>query len=532
MKDQKEKIKYFLYARKSSESEDRQVASIESQINELKKIAEQENLEIIETFQESQSAKAPGRPMFNSMLERIYKNNEAQGILCWKLDRLARNPIDGGQINWMLQQGVIKHIQTYGRSYYPTDNVLMMSVEFGMANQFVRDLSVGVKRGLRNKAEKGCYPTHAPVGYLNNRLKLKGEKDIMKDPDRFSLVRKMFDLMLTGDYTPPRILGVATKEWGFRMPNSKPMARSTLYRIFTDTFYYGMFEYPKNSGNWYRGIHESIITEEEFNRIQILLGRKGKPRPKTHIFAFTGMMRCAECGCLITAEEKIKHQRNGNVHRYIYYHCTKRKNPNCAQEAIEVKDLETQIIKVLDSLEIPPEFHDWALKWLRTENEKEATDRNAILNSQQMTYDACVKKIDALIDMRAAGELTEAEFSEKKAVVSKEKARLQELLADTGYRVDKWLNEAERVFTFARDACKKFKTGDLEIKKAILSALGQNLILKDKILSINVENSLIPIIKCAKEVKAIHKRLEPQENRIKERTLEEIYSQSPAVLRW
>ena len=136
-------LKYLIYARKSSEAEDRQVASIDSQISVLTDIAKQEGLEIIDTLCESQSAKAPGRPLFSKMLEMIYKG-QAQGIICWKLDRLARNPVDGGQINWMLQQGVIRHIKTHDRSYYPTDNVLMMSVEFGMANQFIRDLTVNV----------------------------------------------------------------------------------------------------------------------------------------------------------------------------------------------------------------------------------------------------------------------------------------------------------------------------------------------------------------------------------------------------
>ena len=145
MKNNSPKIKYFLYARKSSESEDRQVASIESQLDELKKLTAREGLAITDTLWESKSAKAPGRTVFNQMIERIYKG-EAQGILCWKLDRLARNPVDGGNINWMLQQGVIQHIRTYEKSYYPTDNVLMMSVEFGMANQFLRDLSQNTKR--------------------------------------------------------------------------------------------------------------------------------------------------------------------------------------------------------------------------------------------------------------------------------------------------------------------------------------------------------------------------------------------------
>src|SRR3989344_3850485 len=142
------KIKYYLYARKSSEAEDRQVASIDAQISELKKLAKESGLQIVKVFSEAKSAKQPGRPVFNEMLQLI-KSGDAKGVVCWKLDRLARNPVDGGQISWMLQRAEIQHVQTYERSYYPSDNVLMMAVELGMANQFVRDLSINVKRGLR-----------------------------------------------------------------------------------------------------------------------------------------------------------------------------------------------------------------------------------------------------------------------------------------------------------------------------------------------------------------------------------------------
>ena len=107
-----QELKYFIYARKSSESEDCQVASIPAQLEELKKLANQNNLAITDIFVEEKSAKEPGQPIFNEMLAKIHQG-EAQGIICWKLDRLARNPVDGGNINWMLQQGVIQHIQTY-----------------------------------------------------------------------------------------------------------------------------------------------------------------------------------------------------------------------------------------------------------------------------------------------------------------------------------------------------------------------------------------------------------------------------------
>lgn len=524
------KIKYILYARKSSESEDRQVASIESQIDVLKEAAKNDGLEIVAILSESQSAKGPGRPVFNKMLNEIYKG-EAHGIICWKLDRLARNPVDGGQINWMLQQGIIKHIKTYERSYYPTDNVLMMSVEFGMANQFIRDLSQNTKRGLKTKAERGWYPAFSTLGYIHNPLKRKGEKEIIKDPERFNLVRKMFDLMLTGNYTPQRILNIATEEWNLRNKSGMKVARSTVYRIFTDPFYYGMFEFPKGSGNWYQGKHEPMISAEEYDRIQLLLGRNGKLRPKTHTFIYRGLIFCGECGAMVTAEEKIKRQKNGNTHYYIYYHCTKRKNPHCSQKTIEEKELEKQILEVLKNIEVPSEFYDWAIGLLKIESLREVEDRNKIIANLQKSYNACINKIDALIDMRANGEISEEEFTRKKSGLVKEKFRLQELLNDADIRVNKWIEKAEEVFYFAKTARLRFENGSSDEKRGILSTLGSNLLLKDRKLSISIEKPLLFVESAAKEARAIQERLEPQEILQNKRTLAEIYSQSPKLLR-
>jgi len=160
-------MNYFLYARKSTDVEDKQVLSIEAQLAELRELAKRENLHITEEFIEKRSAKIPGRPIFNEMISRI-QNGEAQGIVCWKIDRLSRNPVDSGKIQWLLQQGIIGHIQTHGQSHYPNDNVLMMSVELGMANEYVRQLSENTARGLRQKARNGDFPGLAPFGYINN----------------------------------------------------------------------------------------------------------------------------------------------------------------------------------------------------------------------------------------------------------------------------------------------------------------------------------------------------------------------------
>ena len=529
MKNHSPKMKYFLYARKSSESEDRQVASIESQIAELERLARREGLEIVTTLFESKSAKAPGRVVFNEMIEKIYKG-EVQGILCWKLDRLARNPVDGGNINWMLQQGVIQHIRTFEKSYYPTDNVLMMSVEFGMANQFLRDLSQNTKRGLRARVEKGVMPAPATLGYKNDKYAERGTKTILPDPERFDTVRRMFDLMLSGNYTVMEILRMVNEGWGFKTPQGKKLGKSTLYNILSKPFYYGMFEYPIGSGNWVKGIHKTMITEEEYDQIQFLLGRKGRPRPKSHIFDFTGMMRCGECGGFITAEEKFKKQQNGNVHHYIYYHCTKRKTPKCTQKCVETKKLEAQIEQKILSLRIPPEFHVFGMKWFRSEFAKESAGRNAVIDTQQKEYKLCLKKIDGLIDMRASGLIDDNDFNTRISPLKHDKARLEELFVDTGDRVNKQITVADEMLQFVRDAANKFNNGSLEIRRRILSTLGQNLVLTNRILSIDLENSLIPMQIVSDEIQAIHKRLEPRKKLVKQEDLEHAYATSPRML--
>ena len=555
-------LRYIIYCRKSSEAEDRQVLSIESQISELKKLSERLNLKVIDIFTESQSAKSPGRPLFNKMIKKI-NQGKADGIICWKLDRLARNPIDGGQIIWMLQKAIIKHIQTFDRGYYPEDNVLLMSVEFGMANQYVLDLSKNVKRGLKTKAERGWYPAPAPLGYLNDKTKERGKREIVKDPERFELVKKMWELMLTGNYTPPKIAAIANNEWGFRTPKGKPLLRSTIYRLFTNPFYYGWFEYPVGSGNWYKGSHEPMITQEEFDRVQILLGRKGKPRVKKHNFAFTGLIRCGECGAMITAEEKnqiicssckfkfssnnraecpkcktsIEKMKSPTILHYVYYHCTKRINPDCTQGSIEVKELEKQIDQYLTNIHISEEFKNWAIKYLKEENEKEVSSRENIFASQRKAYDSCLKKLENLFQLKISplnsdgSLLSDEEYAKQKAELMKEKARLEEILNDTEGRVEKWLETGEKVFNFARYARYWFKNGSSQEKAQILQALGSNLTLKDKKLLIELKTPFRAIGQVVKEVPEAKYRFEPKKSVLNEAKLREIYLQNPIVLR-
>jgi site-specific DNA recombinase len=554
--------RYFIYCRKSSESEDRQVLSIESQVNELKRLAEKLKLPIVEILCESKSAKEPGRPVFDNMLLNI-KHGKADGIICWKLDRLARNPVDGGQIMWLLQQGVVKHIRTYDQEYYPGDNVIVMSVELGMANQYILDLSKNVKRGLRAKVEKGWMPGLVPLGYLNDRSKGKGRGEIAKDPDRFNMIRNMWDLMLTGSYSPPTIQEIANKKWGFRTLHCTPLSRSSIYRIFTNSFYYGYFEYPKGSGNWYKGNHEPIVTIGEYDKVQILLGRKGKPRPQKQSFAFKGLIRCGECGAMVTVERKnhivcslcrckfssnnrdncpkcgtpIEKMTDPIIRRYVYYHCTKRKDPKCTQGSIDARQLEKQIDEHLSRFHISECFKNWTLEHLRNGTSDEITTRENIIASQRKTYDNCLRKLDNLLQLKISplnmdgSMLSDQEYAKRKASLVEEKIKLEELLNDTGHRVNNWLDIAEKAFGFACNARNKFAEGSNEEKSQILQVIGSNLTLKDKKLCIQASKTFALIEKVVRAVPQTRGTFEPKNKGRNERKLECFYSKSPRVLR-
>jgi len=496
MRTQNTKIKYAMYLRKSTDSEDRQVQSIEDQRREMIKCKEQFNLNVIATYQENKSAKQPGRLEFNKMMADV-KIGKIQGILCWKINRLARNPVDGGEIQWLLQQGLLQNIITPGKEYKTDDNTIMMAVELGMANQFVLDLSKDVKRGLYSKAEKGWRPGRAPAGYENDKLREKGEKRVLASKERFPIVRKMWDMMLTGNYTVSQVHKKATEDWGLRIYNNKKETKISLnavYRIFTNTFYYGEFKY---GGKIYEGKHKPMITTAEFDRVQKILGKKGVPRAKHKSLPFAGVIRCGECGYSITADEKIKYIKEaGRTKSYIYHKCTKRsKECKCAQKPISYSKLEKQILSQLDNISIPQSFLNHAISIINKKNDMESKDRNIILKNQQRVFNNCCKEIDNLLRLYISPEnvdrelLDSDEFKDQKSRLLKEKNSAKEKINKLSNKMDEWIELTEKTFEFATYAKVWFQKGDYSEKTKILRALGSNFVLKDGKLSITLLKS-------------------------------------------
>lgn len=335
---------YCLYARKSSESDERQIMSIDSQIKEMKMLAERDKAFIKEIRFESHSAKMSGqRPVFQKLIEDIVKG-EFNGILTWNPDRLSRNAGDLGRIVDLMDQGKLHEIKTFSQSFrnQPNDKFLLM-ILCSQAKLENDNRAINVKRGMRAKCEMGWRPGVAPLGYMNRAF--GGIKDIIIDPVRAPIIKEAFDRVAYMYHS-----GRMAKEWmdkaGFTTRKGKRITTSMVYLMLKNPFYCGYFEYPK--GKLYKGKHEPIITKEVFDDTlkEISIPRKIKWGVKG--FAFKNMFKCYSCGSSVTGEEKLRKLKNGGHRRHVYYHCTRFKNRRCKEPYLDEKELIKFIIDFID----------------------------------------------------------------------------------------------------------------------------------------------------------------------------------------
>ncbi len=491
------KLKYFVYLRKSTDDSEKQVLSLDTQRDKALEMFG--NLEIVEIYEEKDSAYVPdNRPVFAKMMKRIEKGH-ANGIIAWHPDRLSRNEMDAAKITYMIRQGFIQDLK-FGSYHFDNspEGIMMLQLSLSQSQYSSAKLSKDVKRGLEKKLRMGWKPCVAPAGYLNNKIKDKGERDIINDPDRFETIKECWKLMLTGYYTP-RMTSDMINARGYlsiqrKRLGGKPLSYSGMYAIFSNIFYAGLIEH---NGKLYQGNHEPMVTIEEFDRVQELLGRKDRPRSNTHQFAFTGCINCGECHCMVTAETKTKYiQSTQKIRSYTYYHCTRKKRGiNCTQRKMLREDmLEVQIKRLIKGVTILPEFFEWALEGLKEQNDLEVNDRSQVYEQQHQAFVAKQKQLDDLNRSRYQGIITDDEFYDReKNTLQRDIAQYKQLLRDTEARAERWQEISEKIFQYCLHGYRSFLLGDLQKKKEILTALGTKLELIDGQLRFETYKWLVPI---------------------------------------
>ena len=382
---------YFLYARKSTEDDDKQVMSIEAQLFELREYARRENFEILKEFTESKSAKTPGREVFGDMMQKI-ETGEADGIIAWHPDRLARNSIDGGRIIYAVDTKKISSLRFPTFWFEPTpQGLFMLQVAFGQSKYYSDNLGENTRRGFRQKLRRGEWLTRAPFGYTNNPK----TRNIEPHETNAKIISRAFDEYATGKYTLVSMakfladLSITTKA-------GTPIGKASVKRILTNRAYLG---FTKHNDEFFPGSFLPLISPAQFEAVQRVLETREKRRKcrQTHDFPFTGLFRCGECNSMFTAQWATG--RHGG--RYRYYRCTK-KNGKCSQGYVREDVLLSKILERIETISLPARYTGWMLnkvdEWERNEKAVSGSELENISFQIKEAEERMEKLVSAYLD--------------------------------------------------------------------------------------------------------------------------------------
>jgi site-specific DNA recombinase len=462
--------KYFMYCRKSSEDEDRQMLSIDAQLRELKEFAIKQRLDIVEVFTESMTAKAPGRPIFNRMLEAL-KDGEADGILAWNPDRLARNSKDGGEIIYLIDQGVIKDLRfpTYMYDSSPHGK-FNLSLAFGFSKLFIDNLVQNVNRGLREKIKRGEYPGLAPRGYINNPK----TRQIDINPKCFDIIKEVFEKYAIGSITLPEIRKELFKH-GMQTRAGNPLSFTTIKEnMLSNPFYYGVF---KLKGELHPGTHQAMISKDTFDRIQERLNDNSKlvnwtkTKRNSKKFLFDQVGKCGNCGFSIIREY---HQKKSGL-EFRYYRCSRKSQTcECKELAINENDLKPQVENILSEIALKDDWFKHSMELLEYWKEEEQHSLSDQIKECELFIKNNEKRIDKLLDIYIDGGLSKEEYNDKKNQIINENIKFTDKITAIQNKASVWFEPLSSALKTCNQAHHKIREKNHEKMFEILKMTGLN----------------------------------------------------------
>ncbi len=471
--------KFFIYARKSTDVEDKQVQSIEGQLDELRSLAKREGLTVIEELVEKQSAKIPGRPIFNNMISRIEKG-QAGGILSWHPDRLARNSVDGGQIIYLVDTGKISALKFNTFWFEPTpQGKFMLSMSFSQSKYYVDSLAENTRRGLRQKARNGYFPGVAPLGYINDTR----NKTIIVNKRIAPVIAKAFEMYSQGNI-PIKDVASFLEQQKVLNPQGNRIDEDKIRYILKKPFYYGTFTFGDEV---YEGRHEPIISKKLFDKVQEVLNTRNKqwqyanveriPKP------YLGLLRCGECGMMISAEIQPKYYKGTNRHvEYTYYHCTKKnKSIKCSQKYVRDTDLDSQLTTLLKKYTLRKDWASQMLLKLKGEESDITQSSLEVNNLKRREIEQIDVKLKLLLDSYIDQIIDKESFQEKKFELVSQKKTIEEQIINNKKYQGSWLEPLKQWIMEAQNSTQVAESADLQLKKVLAAKIfGSNLFLENK----------------------------------------------------
>jgi site-specific DNA recombinase len=466
-------MKYFVYIRKSTDDEERQVMSMEAQRAEINDFARREGLDIARIYEESKSAKKPGRPIFNKLISAIHEKKDPVGIIAWHPDRLARNSVDGGQIIYLIDMGKIASLKFPTFWFEPTpQGLFMLQVAFGQSKYYSDNLSENVRRGIRQKIRRGEWATRAPIGYVNNPR----TRNIDPDPVKSRIVNRGFKEFAEGRHSLES-LRHRLYFLGLMSSVGKPLVKGIVYKMLTNPVYIGLIPHK---GELHRGTFQPIVRKDVWDGVQKELKRRSKPRKtkEGHNFPLTGLLECGECGCMITAQY-------AKAGKYTYYRCSKKRG-RCTQPYVNSDSLENQLKAKLETIALPDHWAEIIRAEMESMMQIESKEQHSFSQNLTRRITDLDSRIDKLINTYLEGLLDKGIFLKKKNELLERKVQLQEQLDDFGKKGLVWVEPVREWLEAAQQAGKLASSQDLSEIKYFIRKIGSNRCLLDREVHIKV----------------------------------------------
>lgn len=397
----------FAYVRVSTAKQGEGV-SLEAQQDAIAAYAACNELSIIQWFEEKETAAKSGRPIFNAMLKQL-KAGKASGLIIHKIDRSARNFADWAKVGDLADAGIDVHFATESLDFRSRGGRLSADIQAVIAADYVRNLRDETIKGINGRLKQGLYPFNAPVGYLDNgKGKLK-----TPDPERAPLVKEMFDLYASGQYSLESLVAEMERR-GLRNRNNRPLSRAGIGTILSNPFYCGIIKI-KTTGDTYKGRHQPLISVTTFEHVQAIKAGKSGKKVTRHNYVFRGLFRCGLCNAAMTPERQKGH---------VYYRCH---TSNCPTKTVREEALDNALLFALKRCEfskrqidtVERRFRAWLDKETASEKPHTWTLQLAKIETRLSSLDD--KLIDNVIDEELYKSKRERYLLEKTAIEEAEK---------------------------------------------------------------------------------------------------------------
>lgn len=448
--------RYYSYVRVSTVRQGQTGTSLAEQRAAIKRYAERCGFEIVQEFEEKETAAKQGRPVFEAMLRGL-KQGKARGVIIHKIDRSARNLRDWANLGELIDQGIEVHFANESLDLQSRGGRLSADIQAVVAADYIRNLREETKKGFYGRLKQGFYPRPAPIGYLDAG---KGQPKI-PDPVRAPLVKQAFDLYATGKW-PLIALIQALFEMGLRTKHGNRITHNSLSTMLRNPFYVGLI-YVKTCGALFAGAHQPLISKRVFDRVQDVLSGKKVEKRLRHTLLFRKLICCGRCGATLIGEVQ-----KGRV----YYRCHTK---NCLQKTIREDVVETNFVSLLRDIR----FSELENRYLRqkvneqllSQTEMRESRRQALRLQLDQLQARLVKLTDALLD----GLLEKDAYLQRKNLLVSEEQGFKEELKTLDDDQDQITKRIEQFLELANSAYTSYKLADYDEKRELVRIITSNL---------------------------------------------------------